>query len=216
MIGLIRGRVVSATGKGLFCLLGFGVAVYGIVAYSVLPLGSLVHPDMRAAFVAHPVGIQLHIFASVTALLVGPWQFSPRLRQAKIGLHRWMGRIYLGVGVLLGGLSGLYMSQFAFGGLAAKLGFAALAVCWLFTGLRAFLAIRSGAVAEHQNWMVRNFSLTCAAVTLRLYLPMFIAVGMDFAAAYPIIAWLCWVPNLLGAGWVYQYLYGGSPQPRPA
>jgi hypothetical protein len=49
--------------------------------------------------------------------------------------------------------------------------------------------------------MVRNFSLTFAAVTLRLYIPASVFAGIDFAVAYPIIAWLCWLPNLLVAEW---------------
>ena len=114
---------------------------------------------MKAEFVAHPVGVYLHVFAAAVALLLGPFQFSTRLRSARIQLPRWMGRVYLGVGVLIGSLSGLYISQFAFGGPAAKLGFATLAVCWLYTGLRAFLAIRRRAIDEHRKWMVRNFSL---------------------------------------------------------
>ena len=83
-----------------------------------------------------------------------------------------MGRIYLGVGVLIGGIAGLIMSTHAFGGTPARLGFGTLAVVWLFTGARAYLAIRGGDVATHRRWMVRNFSLTFAAVTLRLYLPI--------------------------------------------
>lgn len=99
-------------------------------------------------------------------------QFSSRLRRADLELHRWAGRLYLGVGVLVGGVSGLYISQFAFGGPVAGVGFAALAVCWLHTGARAFTAIRRRAVKEHRRWMVRNFSLSFAAVTLRLYIPL--------------------------------------------
>jgi len=119
-------------------------------------------------------------------------------------VHRWFGRVYLAVGVLVGGLSGLYMSQFAFGGSVARLGFAMLAVFWLYTGLRAWLAIRRRAVNEHRCWMVRNFALTFAAVTLRFYLPVSMVAGIDFSLAYPVIAWLCWVPNLLFAEWRYN------------
>ena len=46
------------------------------------------------------------------------------------------------LGVLLGGLAGLYLAQFAHGGPVAQLGFGSLAVCWLFTGLQAYRAIR--------------------------------------------------------------------------
>ena len=67
------------------------------------------------------------------------------------------------------------------------------------TGLRAYLAIRSGEVAPHRRWMVRNFALTFAAVTLRLYLPVSMISGVRFELAYPAIAWLCWLPNLIAA-----------------
>jgi uncharacterized membrane protein len=193
-----RMRLVSNV---LLYVLSFGVAAYALVTYGFAPLGTAVHPDMQASFVAHPLGIYLHAFAAIAALALGPLQFSVRLRQQRKNLHRWLGRIYLGVGVLVGGVAGLYIAQFAFGGIVARLGFASLALLWLFTGLRAFLAIRRGAVAEHRRWMVRNFALTFAAVMLRLYLPLALAVGFDFAAAYAVIAWLCWVPNLLVAEW---------------
>ncbi|MGB8437247.1 MAG: DUF2306 domain-containing protein [Burkholderiales bacterium] len=176
-------------------------------------MGSLVHPDMKADFVAHPLGVYLHVFAAAVALLLGPFQFSARLRRARIHLHRWMGRAYLGGGVLIGGLSGLYISQFAFGGLVAKLGFATLAVCWLYTGLRAFLAIRNGAIEEHQKWMVRNFSLTFAAVMLRIYIPASVLAGVNFGVAYPTIAWLCWLPNLLLAEWICKIMHNKPLHP---
>jgi hypothetical protein len=39
-------------------------------------------------------------------------------------------------------------------------------------------------------------------VTLRLYLPLSGAIGIPFDDAYPAIAWLCWVPNLVVAEWL--------------
>ena len=185
-------------------ILSLAVAGYGVVVYGFMPLGSMVHPDMRVTFATHSTGVYLHIFASMLALVLGPFQFSPRLRATRIQFHRWLGRIYLGVGVLLGGLAGLYMAVYAYGGIAAKLGFACLAIAWLFTGLRAYLAIRAGKVALHRQWMVRNFALTFAAVTLRLYLPLSLVAGIPFQLAYPIIAWMCWVPNLVIAEWLFN------------
>ena len=185
-------------------ILSLAVTGYGVVVYGFMPLGSMVHPDMRVTFAAHSTGLYLHIFASMLALVLGPFQFSPRLRATRIQFHRWLGRIYLGVGVLLGGLAGLYMAVYAYGGIAAKLGFACLAIAWLFTGLRAYLAIRAGKVALHRQWMVRNFALTFAAVTLRLYLPLSMVAGIPFQLTYPIIAWMCWVPNLVIAEWWFN------------
>jgi uncharacterized membrane protein len=207
---------VRSTGIVLLYILSLGVAAYGLVGYGVMPLGSLVHPDMKAGFVANTVGVYLHVFAAAVSLLLGPFQFSTRLRRARTHLHRWMGRAYLGVGVLVGGLSGLYISQFAYGGIVAKLGFATLALCWLYTGFRAFLAIRRRAIEEHRKWMVRNFSLAFAAVMLRLYIPASVLTGADFAVAYPIIAWLCWVPNVVIAEWRFNTANNDTSQPTAA
>lgn len=199
----MRGGMATIS-KFLLYLFSIGVAGYAVFAYGVLPLGSLVHPDMKASFLAHPVGIYTHAFASVVALALGPFQFSVGLRQKRITVHRWLGRAYLSVGVLVGGLSGIYMAQYAFGGPVARFGFALLASLWLYTGVRAYLAVRRGAIGEHRKWMVRNFALTFAAVMLRLYFPVAIAAGFDFAAAYAVIAWLCWVPNVIFAERCYN------------
>ncbi len=116
------------TGFVTLCLLSLGVAGYAITVYGLMPLGAVLHPDMCATFEANRWAIYAHIFASAVALSLGPLQFSSRLC---ITLHRWLGRTYLGVGVLVGGVSGLYMAAHAFGGAAARLGFAALAMAWL-------------------------------------------------------------------------------------
>ncbi|HSD17301.1 MAG TPA: DUF2306 domain-containing protein [Thermomonas sp.] len=182
-------------------VLAMAVAAYAFLAYGALPLGKLVGPEMRANFLAHRVGIYVHVFAAAIALALGPFQFWERPRRRFPRLHRMSGRVYLGVGVGLGGIAGLYMATFAYGGLVAKSGFAALAISWLYTGWRAWRAIRGGDIGEHRRWITRNFGLTLAAVTLRILLPLSGVSGIPFALAYPAIAWLCWVPNLLLAEW---------------
>ena len=51
--------------------------------------------------------------------------------------------------------------------------------------------------------MIRSAALTLAAVTLRLYLPIGV-ITVGFEASYPVIAWICWVPNLLAAEWLLR------------
>ena len=188
-----------ATALGI--LVCWGVAGYGLVVYTTIEFGALVHPEMKASYAAHPWAIRLHIFASCTALLLGPLQFLKNWRRRHPKLHRAFGSLYLGVGILVGGGSGLIVATRAYGGWVAKSSFAVLAALWLYTGLRAFLSIRRHNFAQHGRWMVYNFALTLAAVTLRIYLPLSMVNGIPFDTAYPIIAWLCWVPNLAYALW---------------
>lgn len=193
--------LVQLSGKAIAILLAVSVGAYAAYAYGLLPLGSIVHPDMGETFRAHSVGIYLHIFASIFAIVLGPLQFSTRLRQPRLSVHRWIGRLYLFVGVSIGGVAGLYMATLAYGGTVARVGFSLLALTWLYTGYRAYVAIRQRRIAEHRRWMIRNYALTFAAVTLRIYLPTAIAAHVPFDTMYPIVAWICWVPNLLVVEW---------------
>jgi uncharacterized membrane protein len=192
------------TGYVFLVFLSLAIAGYAVIAYGLRPLDSIAGPQLGATFQAHATALYSHVFASAVALGLGGFQFSSRLRTKHLRLHRWMGRVYLGVGVLIGGIAGLFMATHAFGGATARLGFGCLAVLWLYTGLRAYLAIRAGDVVVHRRWMVRNFSLTFAAVTLRLYLPAASVAGIPFEIAYPIIAWAAWVPNLIAAEWFFN------------
>jgi uncharacterized membrane protein len=143
-----------------------------------------------------------HILLGGVALLTGWTQFNKTWRVKYLGTHRIVGKIYL-ICVLLSGTAGLYISFYATGGLIASFGFGSLAVAWLFTSTRAYLSIRKKNIEQHEQWMIRSYALTFAAVMLRIYLPTFqFGLGMNFIDAYIIIAWLCWVPNLLVAEWI--------------
>jgi len=160
--------------------------------------------EQKAVYIAHTAMLIMHIVGAMLALIIGPFQFLPVMRtNGFLKLHRWLGRTYL-LAVLFGGLGGLYMAQFAYGGIVSSLGFAALGSLWLYSGFRAYRHIRNKEIDQHREWMTRNYALTFAGVMLRLWVPVSIMAGMDFVTAYRIIAWLCWVPNLLVAQWIIQ------------
>ena len=170
--------------------------------------------QQRAVYVAHLAILMTHIIASMLAILIGAFQFLPGLRKGRLlKVHRWLGRAYL-LGILFGGLSGLYMAQFAYGGILSELGFSALACLWLYTGYRAYRHIRNKELEQPRQWMIRNYALTFAGVMLRIWVPVSLVLGFDFTAAYTAIAWLCWVPNLLAAEWIIRRSRKGQPHPR--
>lgn len=158
--------------------------------------------DFQGRFAAMQPFAAFHVLGSGVALTIGGFQFLPWLRARHLALHRWLGRTYL-VAVLIGGIGGLVIAGQADGGLTGRVGFSLLAVVWLVSGWQAYTAVRSGDTAAHRVWMIRNFALTFAAVTLRAYLGIFTgAMGIPFAGFYPLVAWLCWVPNLVVAEWL--------------
>lgn len=153
-------------------------------------------------FARYILPLRFHVAGGIGALLAGPWQFSNRLRSKYLTFHRWLGRFYL-IEVGLGSIAGLVMAFVSEEGLPTHFGFGMLAVLWFGTGLQAYRLIRRGDIEAHRCWMIRNFALSLAAVTLRNELPlMLFALHWSFHVSYIIVSWLCWIPNLLVAEWI--------------
>jgi Predicted membrane protein (DUF2306) len=161
-------------------LIGGVEATMGFVAYHA--------QDRQLAFFAH-VGL------APVALALVPFQLTRRLRTWRPALHRWMGRSY-GAAVLLSGLGGLSMAINTQAGWIASVGFSILAVLWLGTTTWGIWLATQGRIQDHRRWMIRSVALTFAAVTLRLYLPV-LAATTGLETGYSLVAWLCWVPNLI-------------------
>jgi len=142
--------------------------------------------------------LMIHVAGAATALLIGPVQFSSRLRTRFTGLHRWIGRTYV-VSCLVGGAAGFVLALGASTGPISTIGFGSLAILWIVTTSVAWRRAMQGRFVEHRAWMIRSFALTFAAVTLRLYLPLHLLFQVPFDDAYRAISFLCWVPNLLVA-----------------
>lgn len=174
-----------------------------VAAYAILLLAV---PGARADFVRDrfvtlPLGVRAHLLGGTLALVLGAFQLSSRLRARYLNAHRWVGRVYVAA-VLIGGSGGIALAPISMGGMPAHLGFGVLGVLWIISVAIGYRRIRNGDQVTHRQWMMRNYSLTFAAVTLRVYLPLSLAAGIPFETAYPVIAWLCWVPNLLVVEWL--------------
>lgn len=87
-------------------------------------------------------------------------------------------------------------ARIAWGGLPAQIGFKTLSFLWLYTAAVAYLAIRRGNLADHRDWIIRNFALTFSGVTLRLWMPLLMSLFGELNG-YRLVAWLAWLPNLL-------------------
>lgn len=179
-------------------LAGFGVLIALSLSVCILAVLYAFRPLPHKSQSPYLEGLYVHIFASVFALALGPFQFSSRLRRTRIRLHRWLGRLYLGVGVLAGGVSGLFIAFYSPNQFSIRLSFACLAVAWLYTGLHAYRTIRARDIEGHRRWMLRNFALTFASVTFKITRALlFLGLGLSDGRASELAAWLCWIPNLL-------------------
>lgn len=166
-------------------------------------------------FAARHEWLIAHAVCSSVALLAGPWQFLPALRRRWLRAHRWTGRIYCGA-VVAGWLASLPIAAHAQTGRAASSGFLLLGVFWIGTTVAGYRAIRSGEVQTHREWMMRSYALTAAAITLRLYLPVLVISGVPYTTSYPLVAWACWIPNLLFAEWLVRRIRAERLRVTPA
>lgn len=179
---------------GLIALLSGAIAIY---SYRYLPAIGPLTPFILQNLFQRP-WLDVHVAGAATALLVGPLQFQTRLSTRLRAVHRWLGRIYV-LGVLVGGVGGLFLAFGSKAGPIATAGFGSLAVVWIFVTVEAWRLALARRFIGHRAWMIRSFALTFAAVTLRLYLPLVPLVHVDFMDAYRAISFLAWIPNLIAA-----------------
>jgi len=164
--------------------------------------GDVAFPFLDDLLAQQPMAAYAYLIGGSVALLLGAIQFSRILRSRWLDLHIAFGWLYF-VGVLIGGVGCLYMAVTTQSGLIAQFGFTMLGVLWLVTAVPSLVAVFSDDITTHRRWIIRNYSLTYAAVTMRVYMGMLEGYGVDPTEAYQLVAWLCWVPNLVLAEWLF-------------
>ncbi|WP_265520160.1 DUF2306 domain-containing protein [Oerskovia flava] len=200
-------------------LLAVAIAGLSLQTYAQGTLRELAHDGvgLAATYEDAPLVIQgafyVHVVSASIALVIGPVQFLRRLRERHPRLHRAGGRVYL-TAVVVAAAAALLLAPWNTAGLVGLFGFGTLGVLWLVTAVRAYRAIRRGDVRSHQAWVMRSYALTFAGPTLRLWLAVLIlgqvALGgatdeeAVFAAAYAVVPFLCWLPNLVVAEWLIR------------
>lgn len=143
-----------------------------------------------------------HVLFAGAILLIGFFQIHPTwgLRWRKV--HRLLGKAYVGGILFFAAPGGLIMSFFINRGPWVLSSFLLQCVAWFTCTLLAYLRIRQRDVQSHREWVLRSFSLSLAAITLRVY--VFLSswsLDLTVPTAYATIAWLSWVPNLLICEW---------------
>ena len=104
-----------------------------------------------------------HTLCGVTALLVGPMQFSSRLRQRYLKFHRVLGRIYV-LSVFIGAFTGIALAA----GRPGLPGTSMQAAAWIVCTTAAFITARNRQIAQHRQWMARSYAVTFTFVSSRV------------------------------------------------
>lgn len=155
----------------------------------------------------------VHIFSSIFVLLSGAFLFSKQVLQSWPKLHRWSGRVYVVLLLLVSAPSGFIMAFHANGGWAAQASFFVLTPLWWWFTWKGFDMARRRQFSAHSDWMVRSYALTLSAVSLRIY-QMLLGnfTELDPVTQYVLVSWTAWIGNLVVAEWLIvrrQQIYQG-------
>ena len=141
----------------------------------------------------------VHGVPGALALFLGVFQFSSRLRQRYLYVHRVMGRIYVGsvaiaapvaIAVSLAlPIPTLFMASLiqAFG--------------WVATTATALYCVRTGRIQQHREWMMRSYPFAAVFVVGRVIvaIPAIERMGLLGleATVWSVIATACFLPSFV-------------------
>jgi uncharacterized membrane protein len=156
-----------------------GIATLVVVALVEYPYFG--HPNPNRARVLNEKLIFLpHAVCGLVALLIGPFQFSTRLRQRNLRLHRILGKVYVG-SVVIAACSAIVISHhldivdqpetYIFFETCVQAGF------WLLATVAAFITVRNRNIAVHRQWMIRSYTFTFIFVSSRLPIPALVRLS---------------------------------------
>jgi uncharacterized membrane protein len=130
---------------------------------------------MDVGFAKHMVLTLVHIIPGALFLVLVPLQFVPAIRTKYLGVHRWMGRILVVSGLVIG-TSALVMSYtMNIGGPNETAATTLFGILFLFCLIKAYRHIRRKEVAQHREWMIRAFGIGLGVATTRPIVGMFFA-----------------------------------------
>ncbi len=179
--------------------LAVGVALHAM-RYDAVPANIWLGIDggIRGVIERVPLQALTHMLVAPFALLLGPFQFFPRIRARYPRFHRWSGRVYVAA-CLIAGVGALATAPFASGGPVAGLGFGILAVLWIGTTFAGWRTAVARNFAAHRILMRFSYAMTFGAVTLRLQIPFgFIFFGFHSYSEMSVwLAYTSWIPNVI-------------------
>jgi uncharacterized membrane protein len=104
-----------------------------------------------------------HTLAGIFALSIGPINFSERIRQRHLQLHRVLGRIYV-ISVFVGSFTGIALAA----GRPGLPGTSMQAAAWMVCTTAALIAARNRRITLHRQWMARSYAVTFTFVSSRV------------------------------------------------
>ena len=161
--------------------------------------------ESNARFFASPIPVITHIVGAGFYALLGAFQFVSRLWRRGAGWHRWVGRVLVPCGLLVG-LSGLWMTLFYPRTHGLLFVFRLLfGSGMLLSILLGYAAIRRRDIIQHRAWMMRGYAIGLGAGTQVLTgLVGELVFGPPNELGNALLMGAGWAINLAVAEWIIR------------
>ena len=153
----------SRTKKIIWISIGLTVLFVFITSEVLLYTDYPMYHAYRLQVIADRALLIPHTLAGTLALLIGPINFSSRIRQRHLQLHRVLGRVYF-LSVLVGAPTGIALAW----GRPGLPGTSMQAAAWVVCTTAAVIAARNRQIAVHRQWMARSYAVTFTFVSSRV------------------------------------------------
>jgi uncharacterized membrane protein len=140
-----------------------------------------------------------HAFFGATAMLLGMFQFSNRLRAKYLKLHRTLGYIYV-VSVFISAPFAIPVAS-RIDSLSLVAASAVQSFGWVVTTAIALYCVRQGNIAQHRRWMIRSYPFAMVFTVARIIIPIPPILRMGFTGiemvVWTTIAMAAFLPNVM-------------------
>lgn len=189
--GTKRLRAVQVSTVVLIAIVALSVVKRLLIDMPHLTAGTIPADDFDRRYVAQPWVAYLHIVPGTVYLFLAPLQLAHRFRSRHYTVHRRLGRVLAGAGMLSGIFALIFGGLFSYGGLAEASATLVFGLWFLTCLIRAIRAIRRDDIVQHRRWMIRAFAIGIGIGTIRIWLGIFQGSGLlDFASSFGPAFWI--------------------------
>lgn len=151
-----------------------------------------------------------HAFFGATAMLLGAFQFSNRLRARYLKVHRTMGYIYV-ASVFISAPFAIPVAK-RIDSLSLVAASALQAFGWMVTTAIALYCVRRGNIVQHRRWMIRSYPFAMVFTVARVIIP----IPPLFRLGFTGIEMVVWTTIVLAAFLPSVFLEWQAIVARPA
>lgn len=157
------------------------------------------HSLLRQRYAAIPWLMWAHGLPGATALFLGVFQFSSRLRKRYLQVHRVAGRIYVGSVAVSAPVA--VMVAIALPIPTLLMAATIQAVGWIVTTATGLYCVRTGRIQQHREWMIRSYPFAMVFIAVRVIneIPAIARMGLVGVetVVWSVIATACFLPSLV-------------------